>query len=89
MGWYKDDKTPHGPELVFTFSAVDPGAMECDLWCVRYRRLQREAADLATSDVGVHLFTQVPDRSIALSSVDEDLQSTGDPSPNSIVRVLT
>lgn len=78
MSWSKAPASSDAPEVIYTSTAVTPHVLVCDLWCVLYRMRERRAADHASAGVGVHLFTQVADRSIALRWVDKDLQGIGD-----------
>lgn len=68
----------HGPELIFTSSTSGVAVLECDLWSVLYRMLQRKTADRVSAGVVIFLSMQVPDRSIALRWVDAGLQWVGD-----------
>lgn len=77
MSWSKDTHRPNAPELLYTSRARDVNVLECDLWCVLYRMLQRKGADGADGGVGIFLATEVPDRSIVLRWVDAELQFVG------------
>lgn len=78
MSWSTDPVAPQAPDLIFTSQALTPEVLECDLWCVLYRMLQRKAADHASDGHGVHIFINVPHRSMELRWVDETTQGVGD-----------
>ncbi|MFT5586565.1 MAG: hypothetical protein ACI9VR_004164 [Cognaticolwellia sp.] len=77
MTWSTNPNAADSNTVVFTSNAEGPEVLACDLWCVLYQMLQRKAADGASSGHGIHIFTNVPNRSMELRWVDEKTQGVG------------